>query len=80
MAEEFAEGWRQEWRDPEGARARFEVEMAELHADPMGWLRQITSTWPVFDAVIAAMTARAAAQGATFPPSGDNQAAAQAEG
>jgi predicted nuclease with RNAse H fold len=34
----------------------------------------------VFDAVIAAMTARAAAQGDTFPPSDDNQAAAEAEG
>jgi predicted nuclease with RNAse H fold len=34
----------------------------------------------VFDAVIAALTARAADQGLTFPPSGDDQAAADAEG
>ena len=34
----------------------------------------------VFDAVIAAMTARAAAQGQTIPPTGDHQAAATAEG
>ena len=46
MAEEFAEGWRQEWRDPEGARAQFEVELAEMRADPLPWLRQLTSTWP----------------------------------
>ena len=46
MAEEFAEGWRQEWRDPEGARAQFEVELAELRTDPLPWLRQLTSTWP----------------------------------
>jgi pimeloyl-ACP methyl ester carboxylesterase len=46
MAEKFAEVWRREWRDPEDARARYEVEMAELHADPMAFLRQVTSTWP----------------------------------
>jgi pimeloyl-ACP methyl ester carboxylesterase len=46
MAENFAEGWRQEWRDPQGARARLEVEMAALRADPMEWVRQVTSTWP----------------------------------
>ncbi len=46
MAEEFAEGWRQEWRDPEGARAQFDVELAEMRADPLPWLRQLTSTWP----------------------------------
>ena len=34
----------------------------------------------VFDAVIAAMTARAAALGQTFPPTGDDLAAATAEG
>ena len=34
----------------------------------------------VFDAVIAALTARAAGQGLTFPPSGDAQVAAEAEG
>jgi len=33
-----------------------------------------------FDAVIAAMTARAAALGQTFPPTGDHLAAATAEG
>ena len=33
-----------------------------------------------FDAVIAAMTARAAALGQTFPPTGDHLAAASAEG
>jgi pimeloyl-ACP methyl ester carboxylesterase len=46
IAEDIAEGWRQEWRDPQGARARLEVEMAEVHADPMAVLRQWTSTWP----------------------------------
>jgi hypothetical protein len=40
MPEDIAEGWRQEWRDPEGARARLEVAMAELRADPLeSWWR-----------------------------------------
>jgi hypothetical protein len=34
----------------------------------------------IFDAVIAAMTARAAALGQTIPPAGDDLAAATAEG
>lgn len=46
LSDDLAEGWRQEWRDPEGARARLEVEMAELRADPMAWVRPIASTWP----------------------------------
>jgi pimeloyl-ACP methyl ester carboxylesterase len=46
MAEDIAEIWRREWRDPEGTQARLEVEMAGLRADPMAWVRQITSTWP----------------------------------
>jgi pimeloyl-ACP methyl ester carboxylesterase len=46
MAEDLAAGWRHEWRDPEGARARLEVEMAELRAYPMAWVRQMTSTYP----------------------------------
>jgi pimeloyl-ACP methyl ester carboxylesterase len=46
MAEDVAEEWRQERRDPEGARARLDVEMAEMRADPMAVLRQWTSDWP----------------------------------
>jgi pimeloyl-ACP methyl ester carboxylesterase len=46
MPEDIAEGWRQEWRDPEGARDRLESAMAELRADPLESLRTLTSTWP----------------------------------
>ena len=46
MPEDIAEGWRQEWRDPEGARGRLETAMAELRADPLGSLLSLASTWP----------------------------------
>jgi pimeloyl-ACP methyl ester carboxylesterase len=46
LPEDVAEEWRQEWRDPEGARDRLEVEAAELRAEPLASLRQLTSDWP----------------------------------
>jgi pimeloyl-ACP methyl ester carboxylesterase len=46
MPEDIAAGWRQEWRDPEGARDRLEAAMAGLRADPLESLRTLTSTWP----------------------------------
>jgi pimeloyl-ACP methyl ester carboxylesterase len=46
MPEDIAEEWRQEWRDPEGARDRLEAEVAELRAGPLASLRQLTSDWP----------------------------------
>jgi pimeloyl-ACP methyl ester carboxylesterase len=46
MDENLAEGWRQEWRDLEGARGRIEAEMAEMRIDPMRILRQWSSDWP----------------------------------
>jgi pimeloyl-ACP methyl ester carboxylesterase len=42
LPEDIAE----EWRDPEGARDRLEAEVAELRADPLAGLRQLTSDWP----------------------------------
>ena len=48
MPEEGAESWRQDWRDPEEARARDDAGMAELRADPLGTLRQLTGNWPAF--------------------------------
>jgi len=72
IAEDIAEGWRQEWRDPQGARAQLEVEMAELRADPMAVLRQWTSDWPADErgwleknrAVLSADMVEATRQGA----------------
>lgn len=46
MPESIAEGWRQEWRDPGGARERLAAAMAELRAEPLESLRTLTSTWP----------------------------------
>jgi pimeloyl-ACP methyl ester carboxylesterase len=46
MPRDIAEGWRQEWRDPGGARARLEVAMAELHASPLESMRKLAGTWP----------------------------------
>ncbi len=46
MPQDIAEGWRQEWRDPEGARARLDVAMAALRADPLASMRKLTGTWP----------------------------------
>jgi pimeloyl-ACP methyl ester carboxylesterase len=46
MPESIAEGWRQEWRDPGGARERLAAAMAELRAEPLESLRTLTSTLP----------------------------------
>ena len=46
MPEDIAEGWRQEWRGPEGARDRLEAAMAGLRAEPLASLRKLASTWP----------------------------------
>jgi pimeloyl-ACP methyl ester carboxylesterase len=71
MPEDIAEGWRQEWRDPEGARDRLAAAVAELRADPLASLRRLTSTWPADERdwlersseALAADTAEAARQG-----------------
>jgi pimeloyl-ACP methyl ester carboxylesterase len=71
MPEDVAERWRQEWRDPEGARDRLETAMAELRADPLGSLLSLTSTWPADErgwlennsAAVAEDTIEAARQG-----------------
>jgi len=71
MPEDVAERWRQEWRDPEGARDRLETAMAELRADSLGSLLSLTSTWPADErgwlennsAAVAEDTIEAARQG-----------------
>jgi pimeloyl-ACP methyl ester carboxylesterase len=72
LPEDMAEEWRQEWRDPEGARGSFEAEVAELRADPLASLRQLTSDWPTEERdwlekhseAVAGNMAEAARQGA----------------
>src|SRR5260370_4871517 len=56
VPEDVAERWREEWRDPAGARDGLERAMAELRADPLGSLlsarckgtgRVPVAGWPV---------------------------------
>jgi pimeloyl-ACP methyl ester carboxylesterase len=71
MPEDVAERWRQEWRDPGGARDRLETATAGLLADPLGSLLSLTSTWPADERgwleksseAVAEDTAEAARQG-----------------
>ena len=71
MPEAIAEGWRQEWRDPDGARDRLEAAMAELRGQPLAGMRKLTSTWPADERdwveknseAVAEDTAEAARQG-----------------
>jgi pimeloyl-ACP methyl ester carboxylesterase len=46
MPQDIAEGWRREWRDPAGARARLEAATAGLRAAPLENLRKLASTLP----------------------------------
>lgn len=45
LPENLAEGWQQQWRDPEGARARLEAATADVRADPLAGLLELD--WPV---------------------------------